>query len=413
VTSTDPTRREGATHGFATRAIHAASRVPRVDQRPTSVPIYQSVTFAAVDAEELDAVTTGAIPGYSYSRIDNPTDAALAEAIAELEGAEAGYVFASGMAAIHASLLALVRAGDRILCTRAVYGSTRSLLLNVLASLGVRTDFVDAADPDAVRAALAGEPARVLYAETISNPTMVVVDHAALAAIAHDHGTTYVVDNTFASPFVCRPVELGADLVIESATKYIGGHSDVLAGTVAGRADLIAAVRRVQVDTGATLAPLAAYLVLRGLATLAVRLERHAATSMALAGWLERQDGVDRVIHPLLPSHPQHALAARQLDGSSGMFAFELSGGRPAARAFIDSLTLPARTASLGSIHTMVVHPPSTTHRQLDDAALAEAGIGPGLLRCSIGLEDHDDLQADFAAALAAARRVAVEPATA
>ncbi|HEU5205131.1 MAG TPA: PLP-dependent transferase, partial [Candidatus Limnocylindrales bacterium] len=254
---------------------------------------------------------------------------------------------------------------------------------------------------------------RVLYAETLSNPTMVVVDHAALAGLAHRSGAAYVVDTTFASPYVCRPLEHGADLVVESATKYIGGHSDVLAGTVSGRTELIAEVRRVQIDTGAALAPLAAFLVLRGLATLGVRLDRHAATSAALAGWLERQDGVRQVRHPLLPSHPGRDIVARQFHAASGMFAFELEGGRVAARAFMDALRIPTRTASLGSIHTMVVHPPSTTHRQLDDAELEAAGIGPGLLRCSIGLEDADDLLADFAAGLEAARGATPAPATA
>ena len=399
--------------GFSTRAIRASARAPRVDQHPTSVPIYQTATFAAADADELDAVLLGSQPGYAYSRVDNPTTTALADAIAELEGAEAGHVFGSGMAAIHASLVSLARAGDRIVSTNAVYGSTRSLLVNVLGPLGIRTEFVDPTDHDAVAAALGAGPVRILYAETLSNPTMVVVDHAALAGLAHRHGAAYVVDNTFASPYVCRPLELGADLVVESATKYIGGHSDVLAGTVAGRAELIAEVRRVQIDTGAALAPLAAFLVLRGLATLGVRLDRHAATSAALAGWLERQDGVRHVRHPLLPSHPGNAIVARQLHGASGMFAFELEGGREAARAFVDALQIPARTASLGSIHTMVVHPPSTTHRQLDDAELAAAGIGPGLLRCSIGLEDGDDLLADFAAGLEAARGATPAPATA
>ena len=399
--------------GFSTRAIRASARAPRVDQDPTSVPIYQTATFAAADADELDAVLLGSQPGYAYSRLDNPTTTALADAIAELEEAEAGHVFGSGMAAIHASLVSLAQAGDRIVATNAVYGSTRSLLVNILGPLGIRTDFVAATDHDGVAAALAAGPVRILYAETLSNPTMVVADHAALAGLAHRHGAAYVVDNTFATPYVCRPLEHGADLVIESATKYIGGHSDVLAGTVAGQAELIAAIRRVQIDTGAALAPLAAFLVLRGLATLGVRLDRHAATSAALAGWLERQDGVRHVRHPLLPSHPGSAIVARQFHGASGMFAFELVGGRDAARAFIDALQVPARTASLGSIHTMVVHPPSTTHRQLDDAELVAAGIGPGLLRCSIGLEDVDDLQADFAAGLEAARGATPAPATA
>jgi methionine-gamma-lyase len=404
VTDHDPDPGPAARRGFSTRAIRATARAPRVDQEPTSVPIYQTATFSSADTEGLDAVTTDAVPGYVYSRLDNPTTTALGDAIAELEGTEAGYALASGMAAIHAALLSLVRARDRVVCTKAVYGSTRSLLLHVLAPMGVETEFVDATDHDAVERALAARPARVLYAETLSNPTMVVVDHRPLVELAHRHGAAYVVDNTFASPYVCRPAELGADLVVESATKYIGGHSDVLAGTVAGSARLIDEVRRIQIDTGGTLAPLAAFLVLRGLATLGVRLDRHAATAMALAEWLERQEGVTRVHHPLLASHPQHAVAIRQFHRSSGMFAFELAGGRAAARAFIDALTVPALTASLGSIHTMVVHPPSTTHRQLDDAELAEAGIGQGLLRCSVGLEDVEDLLADFETGLVAAR---------
>jgi cystathionine beta-lyase/cystathionine gamma-synthase len=288
--------------------------------------------------------------------------------------------------------------------TRAVYGSTRALQANVLGRLGVKTEYVDVTDHRAVDAALAGAPARVLYAETISNPMIVVADHAALAALAHRHGATYVVDNTFASPYVCRPLELGADLVIESATKYLGGHSDVLAGIVVGDAARARRVRDVQVDTGGSLGPVAAFLVLRGIATLALRMERHAATAAALAEWLERQDAVVRVHHPSLRSHPQHALAARQLTLGGGMLAFELAAGRRAGAAFIDGLSVPELTASLGSVHTMVVHPASTTHRQLDDRALAEAGIAPGLLRVSAGLEDVDDLVADFEAALAAAR---------
>jgi cystathionine beta-lyase/cystathionine gamma-synthase len=400
------TQRDGAARGrgFATRAIRAASRAPQVDQRPTSVPIYQSATFSSQDADELAAVLTDQRPGYAYSRIDNPTTSALAAAVAELEGGEAGVSLATGMAAIHAALLSLVSAGDRIVSTRAVYGSTRALQSNVLGRLGVTTDYVDITDHAGVEATLAVSPARLLYAETISNPTIVVADIAALAAIAHRHGATFVVDNTFASPYLCRPLELGADLVIESATKYLGGHSDVLAGIVCGSRELVRRVRDVQVDTGGSLAPLAAFLVLRGVATLAVRMERHAATAAALAAWLEGQDGVARVHHPSLPSHPQHALASRQLAAGGGMLAVELAGGRAAGGAFIDGLSVTELTASLGSVHTIVVHPPSTTHRQLDDRALADAGIAPGLLRISAGLEDVDDLVADFAAALVAAR---------
>ena len=390
--------------GFSTRAIRAAHRVPPVEQRPTSVPIYQTVTFSSKDATELGDVLTGAVPGYAYSRIDNPTVAALASALADLEGAEAGFAFATGMAAIHATLVSIVSAGDRIVATRAAYGTTRAQLSGVLSRLGVTTQFVDVADLAAVEAALLAAPTRILYAETIANPTIVLADHTALAELAHRHGALYVVDNTFASPYLCRPLELGADLVIESATKYLSGHSDVLAGVVCGRRALVDAIASVEVDTGAALAPHSAFLVLRGIPTLAIRLERESATAALLAAWLERQDGVERVYHPSLASHPQHGLARSQLALGGGMLAFELVGGRAAGEAFIDALTIPELTASLGGVFTIVSHPPSTTHRQLDDAALADSGISPGLLRCSVGLEDAEDLLADFEIGLAAAR---------
>lgn len=375
-----------------------------MDQRPNAVPIYQTATFSADTAAELGAVATDVLPGYAYSRLDNPTTAALAAAIAELEGAETGYVFASGMAAIHAALLSLLSAGDRVVATHAIYGSTRSLLDRQFGRLGVAIDYVDIVDHDAVDAALAVRSTRVLYTETISNPTIVVSDIAALSEIAHRHGAPLVVDGTFASPYLCRPLELGADLVAHSATKFLSGHSDVLAGVVVGSAERISRVRGVQVDTGATLAPFSAFLVLRGLPTLAIRMERHSATSLALARWLEGQPGVVRVHHPFLPSHAQHEVARRQFAAGGGMMAIELAGGRAAGEAFIDALTVPERTASLGSVHTIVAHPPSTTHRQFDDAQLAAAGIAPGLLRCSVGLEDLEDLEEDFAQALAAAR---------
>jgi cystathionine beta-lyase/cystathionine gamma-synthase len=392
--------------GFSTRAIRAATRPPRVDQRPTSVPIYQTATFSAADAEELGLVATDAIRGYAYSRLDNPTTTALGDAYATLSGGAAGYALATGMAAIHAAIGSLVAAGDRVVYPLACYGSTRTLLERRYATLGVAVEAVDMTDLDAVGRVLAAGPVRVVYAETIANPTVVVSDLAALAELAHRHGAALVVDNTFASPAVCRPLELGADLVVESATKYLGGHSDVLAGVAAGSVDRIEAVRQFQVDTGGSLAPLAAFLVLRGIATLGVRMDRHAATASALAAWLERQDGVERVTYPGLASHPQHAVAARQLASGGGMLALELAGGRAAGRAFLDALELPEMTASLGSIHTIIAHPPSTTHRQLDEAGLRATGITPGLLRVSVGLEDLEDLEADLARGLAVARAV-------
>jgi cystathionine beta-lyase/cystathionine gamma-synthase len=391
--------------GFSTRAIKAATTAPQVNQGPSSVPIYQAAAFSTADAAELGDVLTGATPGYAYSRIDNPTTAALGNAVAELEGAEAGLAFATGMAAIHAAIVSVVRAGQTIVATRAVYGTTRDLLVRVLSGLGIATEFVDPRDLGAVDEALGRTGAPVLYVETISNPTIVVSDLAALAEVAHRRQALQLVDNTFASPYACRPIELGADLVMHSATKYLSGHGDVLAGVVVGSHERIAAIRPILVDVGGALAPLAAFLVLRGLPTLAIRMERHTETALELAAWLAGQEGVERVHYPGLPGDPSHSVAVRQLHVFGGMLAFELAGGREAGRAFLDAMVVAERTASLGAFRTITTAPPSTTHRQLDEAALREAGIAPGLLRCSVGLEDVEDLRADMELGLAAARK--------
>ncbi len=398
--------------GPSTRAIRAASRVPQVHQAPTSVPIYQTATFASADADELAAVLAGELPGYAYSRMDNPTVTVLGDAIAELHGAEAGIALATGMAAIHASFLSILRAGDRVLIGHVGYGTTRTQAISAFGRLGVDIGYVDTTDLDAVETALRQRHTRVLHVETIANPTCVVADLPALAEVAHRFGALLTVDNTFASPAVCRPLEHGADLVMESATKYLSGHSDVMAGAVVGARERIAAVRSAQVDTGATLGPFAAFLVLRGIPTLAVRMERQARTAMALADLLERREGVNRVIYPGLDSHPQRDAARRILDMGGAMLSVDLAGGREAGRVFFDTLEIPERTASLGSVHTMVVHPPSSSHRAFDAASLASAGITEGLLRVSVGLEDEADLLADFAAALEAARATAPTVAT-
>jgi methionine-gamma-lyase len=396
--------------GFSTRAIRAVSRAPAFDQRPTAVPIYQSATFASADFEALADVLADPARGYSYGRIGNPTAQAAADAVAELHGAIAGTAFATGMAAIHGALAANLSAGDRVVATRFLYGSTQTLLTRLFARWGIEVVLVDPTDHGAVGAALAARPTRLLYVETISNPAIVVTDIAAMAELADRHGALLVVDDTFASPYVCRPLEWGADLVVESGTKWLGGHSDTLAGFVVGPAERVAAAQAIEVDTGGMLDPLSAFLALRGIATLAVRMDRHAATAAALAAWLERQAGVTRVAYPGLPSHPQHAVAARQLRTGGGMLAIELAGGRAAGAAFMDALTIPERTASLGSVHTMVVHPPTSSQRQLTDAELAAAGIAPGLLRISVGLEDPEDLRADLDRGLAAARAAIEAP---
>ncbi|MEO7663533.1 MAG: aminotransferase class I/II-fold pyridoxal phosphate-dependent enzyme [Candidatus Limnocylindrales bacterium] len=392
--------------GDSTRAIRAASTIPEVRQRPTSVPIYQTATFTSMDSEELAAVVADARAGYSYSRLSNPTTMALGDAYAELAGAEAGVALASGMGAIHAACAAVLRAGDRVLAPLAGYGSTRTQLVQYFGRYGVEVDLVDSTDLDAVATAIAAKPTRLLYAESSANPTTFIADHAALAELAHRAGAFYVVDNTFASSHVCRPLAFGADLVVESATKYIGGHSDVIAGVVAGSRELVNAVAKVQVDTGATLSPFDAFLALRGILTFPVRMDRHGANAMALASWLERQAGVERVLYPGLPSHPQHPIVERlwRPGNGGGMLSFEVAGGRAAGEAIIDTMELTERTASLGSVHTMVVHPPSTSQRQLSEAELLQSGIRPGLLRVSVGLEDVEDVIDDFERGLVAAR---------
>jgi methionine-gamma-lyase len=270
---------------------------------------------------------------------------------------------------------------------------------------GIETSWVDITDHGAVEAAIT-ERTRVLFLETVSNPTIVVADLPALVEIAHRRGVRVVVDNTFASPYLCRPIEHGADLVVESATKWLGGHSDVLAGAVCGSRSLTDQVREFQIETGGSAAPLSAFLVLRGLQTLHVRMDRHCQTAKALAEMLSHDDVVRQVFHPGLRSHPQFEVARRMLADGGGMLALDL-GARSAAAAFVDALQIPPRTASLGSVRTIAVHPPSSTHRQMEEDELAAAGIPAGLVRVSVGLEDEADLLADFQRGLAAARSAA------
>ena len=293
--------RKGA--GFGTRALAAATRTPNVEQHPDAVPIYQAVTFSATSAAELADVLGDRQPGYSYSRIDNPTSQALADAIAEVEGAEAAYVFATGMAALHAAFATILRAGDHMVFSRQIYGSVQHLIQNVFGRFGVESTYVDITDPDAVDAAFRANT-RLLHIETIANPTLAVADLADLIERGHSRGALVTVDNTFASPYLCRPAELGADLTMEALTKWIGGHSDVLGGSVAGSKELIKQIRSVQIDTGGGLAPFSAFLVLRGLETLHVRMERNTQTATALAQLLELSDVPDKVWYPGLAQPP-------------------------------------------------------------------------------------------------------------
>ena len=386
---------------FSTRAILAATRSPEVHQTPSAVPIYQSAAFATDDAAELGDILTGATPGYAYSRIDNPTTATLAAAVAELEGAEAGLAFATGMAAIHAAIVSTVRAGQTIVATNAVYGTTRDLLTRVLAGLGIATEFVDPTDPAAVDAALARTGAPVLYVETVSNPTIVVSDIGALAEIAHRRRALLLVDNTFASPYACRPIERGADLVMHSATKYLSGHADVLAGVVVGGRERVDALRPILVDVGGALAPLAAFLVLRGLPTLALRMERHSETALELAAWLQGQDTVDRVYYPGLPSHPQHDIARRMMRGFGGVVTFTVKDADWRRTAdVVDAVRIPRIAASLGGVESLIEQPLVLSYYECTPQQRRAWGISDNMIRLSCGVENPEDLIADLAQAL-------------
>ena len=390
--------------GFATRAIKAAGRVPAAPQPPVNVPIYQTSTFEVGSALELAELLEFARPGHSYSRYSNPTHAALEDALAELEGAESCHLTASGMAAVHGLVLSFLRSGDELIIPRAVYGGVVGLAHSVLARAGITVTAVDTSDRAAVEAAI-GDRTRLVWLETISNPTTAMADIAAISRLAHARGVSVAVDNTFASPYLCNPLALGADALVHSTTKYIGGHSDLTGGAILGGADVVAAAREIVIDAGGNAAPLEAFLALRGLKTLALRMIRHSANALAVAEALEGAPGVAAIRYPGLASHPQHALAARTLrEGmAGGMLALEVAGGRASGERFLDLLQVAVHATSLGSVETLCSHPASSSHRQLGDAELAEAGLSAGMIRVSIGLEDPEDLVEDLANAAAGA----------
>ena len=385
--------------GFATRAVHGAG-APVPAESPLAVPIWQTSAFAFDDADRYAHALRQPREGFVYTRYENPTTAALEATVANLEAAAQGMATASGMGAIATVLLSLAAAGDHLVVQRDLYGGTFSLVSSVAARLGIAATFVDVTDPGAVGAAL--QPGtRGVYVETIANPTMAVADLPALAKVAGAAGVPLVVDNTVASPYLCRPIEHGAAVVVHSATKYLGGHSDVVGGlALFADAGLYHRAWRTMIDLGVSPDPFAAWLVLRGVRTLALRMERHTENAGELAKLLAAHPKVERVYWPGLPGHPSHAVAARLLDGYGGFLSFDLAGGRHAGRRFIEATSVARLAPSLGGPETLVSHPASTTHRQLDAAALAEAGIGEGMVRVSAGLEDAEDLLADFTDAL-------------
>jgi cystathionine beta-lyase/cystathionine gamma-synthase len=384
---------------LASRAVHAGregrGRRPLApDISPASVHIYE-------DLDDYDAVARGERPGHYYGRTSNANRSMLEKAIAELEGAEAAVATASGMSALHLAILALAPQPTTIVATRELYGGSMELLRKDLEPLGYEPHFVDTMDLDSVRRALTG--AGIVLLETITNPLCQVPDMVAIVHIAHERGMQVVVDNTFATPILCRPLELGADLVMHSATKYIGGHSDLIAGAIAGSAATIAAARSRSVRMGSTLGAFDAWLALRGLRTLEVRMRRHTDNALALARALQVLPGVAKVHHPLLEGSPSYAVAQRMLpEGAGGMMAFDLAGGKDAVQHMMSRLKMVVFAASLGGVETTISYPEITSHRTLTSAERAELGVGPGTVRVSVGIEAAEDIVSDFTQALTA-----------
>lgn len=408
-----PTAGAAPRRGFATRQIHTGGH-PDPHTGSLSMPIYQTSTFVMRDAAHGADLFSHHAKGYVYTRLGNPNHVVVEEKVADLEGGEAAVATASGMGAISAALMTLLQAGDHVVAGRVLYGCTHSLLAHGLTRFGIRTSFVDTTDLAAIREAIRPDT-RVVFLETPANPNLEITDIAAVARLAHTHGATVVVDNTFCTPYLQRPLELGADVVVHSATKYLNGHGDVIAGFVVGRRELIDRVRELGVKdlTGAVLGPFEAFLVLRGMKTLSYRMEAHCANAQRVAEFLDRHPLVERVIFPGLPDHPQHELASRQMSGPGGVVSFEVAGGREAAVRLIDAVRLISIAVSLGDIESLVQHPASMTHATYSPEELAAAGISEGLVRMAVGLEDADDLVADLDQALrvAVARPVAASAA--
>jgi len=395
---------------FDTLAAHAgeshAGDDPSPGWRPTATPIHNASGYFMPSLDALDEVFAGSRPGFFYSRNGNPTVRAFEAAVAALEGAPIVGAFSSGMAAIYGALLAAgVGPGDRILATRDCYGLTRVLFATHFTDLGVQTTFVDMADLGAVEQELA-HGAKVLYLETISNPLVKVLDLPALVNLGRAAGALSVVDNTFASPYLLRPIEHGADLVIHSATKYLGGHGDVTGGTVAAANEALGRMLQYQATLlGAVLGPNEAWLTHRGMKTLSLRMARQCDNALTVARWLAEQRGVDRVYFPGLSSHPQHRLAKTLLGGRYGaMLAFDLKDGeRASVGRFMDALTLIAPAPTLGDLRTLTLYPAVASHRGLTREERYAVGIGDGLVRLSVGIEEPADLIADLATGLRAA----------
>lgn len=375
--------------GFATDAIHVGQEADPATGA-IIVPIYQTSTFVQ---QEL-----GKNKGYEYARTSNPTRAALERNLAALEGGRYGFAFASGMAAIHA-VASLLKSGDHVVAGRNLYGGTFRLFERVLKDFGLRFSYADTRQPEDVARALTPET-RLLFIETPTNPVMEITDIAAVAGLAHQHGTLLAVDNTFMSPYFQRPLALGADIVLHSTTKYLNGHSDGVGGAVILNDPALAErLAFLQNAVGAVLAPFDSWLILRGVKTLPVRMRQHHANGLVVAAHLEAHPKVKRVHYPGLASHPQHALACRQMSGFSGMISFE-TGSLENAKTVLKSVRLCSLAESLGGVETLISHPSTMTHASVPAEERSQLGITDGLVRISVGIEDVEDIIADLDQAL-------------
>ncbi|MGB9133660.1 MAG: PLP-dependent aspartate aminotransferase family protein [Methanosarcina sp.] len=385
---------------FATKCVHAAEK-PDPAFGAHTTPIFQTSTFIFENSRQGAARFAGEEGGYVYARIppNTPTHAVLAEKFAALEGGEAGQTFASGMAAITAVALTALKKGEHLISTDVVYGCTYSLFSEVLTGLGIEVSFIDTSELENVKRAFKQET-KMIFLETPANPTMTVCDIREIARMAKENGALCIVDNTFSTPCFQKPLELGADVSLSSCTKYIGGHADLLGGIVAGNSSFIQKMAPVVGYTGGIMGPHEAWLCIRGLKTLHIRMERHAENAMKVAEFLESRSEIEWVRYPGLPGHPQHELARKQMSGYSGMLSFELRGGIEAGSRLMDNVRLCSLAVSLGATDTLIQHPASMTHACVPLKVRNRVGITDGLVRLSVGIEDYEDIIADLEQAL-------------
>ncbi|HNX32712.1 MAG TPA: PLP-dependent aspartate aminotransferase family protein [Holophaga sp.] len=385
--------------GFNTKLVHAG--IPEDAMGSAVTPIYQTSTFIFKDAQQGADRFAGKAGGYIYSRIGNPTIKALEDAVAALENGCGGVATSSGMGAVSTLYLAVLNGSDHVVSTAGVYGPSRVLMEKHMSRFGVASTFVDTSDLDQMRAAMRPNT-KLLYVESPSNPAMQVTDLVAAAQIAHEHGAILAVDNTFASPFLQKPLDLGADVVLHSVTKFINGHADIVGGVLAAKDEaLYKQIRAMMVMAGTNMDPHQAYMVSRGLKTLSLRMERAQANAQVIAPWLEKHPKIESVSYIGLPSHPQYELVKRQMAGPGAMISFELKGGCEAGKVLMDSVRLASLAVSLGGVETLISHPASMTHAGMGREARASAGISEGLVRFAVGIEDVEDLIADLDQALA------------